>query len=448
MAQILIKNCTLINRGKKVEGASILIEGNRIGHIYHNEEELPHVEKTLDATGLICIPGVIDDQVHFRDPGLTHKGDIYTESRAALLGGVTSFMDMPNTKPQTTTPEDWVNKMAIGAEKAWTNYAFYFGATNDNTHFIKEMSKNEHVPGVKVFMGASTGNMLVDNERSLQSIFQETNGIVATHCESEEIIRKNKGKYIDMYGEDPDVKYHPDIRSREACIASSTKAINLAKESNANLHILHLSTAEEVELIKNAPTHITAEVCVHHLWFDKSDYDRLGTKIKWNPAIKETSDRDALREAVRDGVISIVATDHAPHLAEEKEGGALKAASGGPLIQYSLLMMLELVREDILSIERVVDVMCHTPADRFKVINRGYLDVGCFADITLIDPNKSWTVEKDNIASKCGWSPLEGQTFHNCVQHVFVNGVLSLEDGRIVEESKGCAMPLTFSKDQ
>lgn len=448
MAQTLIKNCTLINRGKQIKGASVLIEGDRIAHIFHSSEELPQVEKTLDATGLICIPGIIDDQVHFRDPGLTHKGDIYTESRAALLGGVTSFMDMPNTKPQTTTPEAWVDKMAIGAEKAWVNYAFYFGATNENTNLIGEMSQNERVPGVKVFMGASTGNMLVDNEKALDAIFQETNGIVATHCESEEIIRLNKDKYTQMYGEDPDVRYHPDIRSREACIASSTQAISLAEKSRANLHILHLSTAEEVELIKNASSHITGEICVHHLWFDKSDYERMGTRIKWNPAIKESADRDALRKAVRDGVISIVATDHAPHLPEEKEGGALKAASGGPLIQHSLLMMLELVREGIIPMERVVEVMCHTPADRFKVIDRGYLDEGCFADITLINPNHSWTVSKDNIESKCGWSPLEGETFHHRIEHVFVNGVLALEEGKIVEESKGCAKPLMFNKIQ
>lgn len=448
MNQTLIKNCTLINRGERIEGASILIEGQRIKKIYRSHESLPADVLLFDATGLLCIPGVIDDQVHFRDPGLTHKGDLYTESQAALRGGVTSFMDMPNTLPQTTTREAWEEKMALGKEKSWVNYSFFFGATNSNSDLVSEMCEIEYIPGVKVFLGASTGNMLVDNIDALRNIFSNTRGIVAIHSEDEEIIRKNKAHFIEKYGEDPDVRWHPAIRDREACVSSTKKAINLAKECHTRLHVLHLSTSDEVELLKQSPKHITGEVCLHHLWFDDSFYDTLGTKIKWNPAVKTKEDKLALRSAVKEGIIKVVATDHAPHLLSEKEGGCFKAASGGPLIQHSLVMMLQLAREGEWGIEKVVDAMCHAPADLFGIKDRGYLDEGAYADIVLIDPKAPWVVGADNIASKCGWSPLMGYEFQDQVKHVFLNGVLTLHNSQIVETSKGSALPLSFLKNE
>lgn len=448
MNQTLIKNCTLINRGERFEGASILIEGQRIKKIFKCDDSLPSEVQIFDATGLLCIPGVIDDQVHFRDPGLTHKGDLSTESLAALKGGVTSFMDMPNTLPQTTSREAWEEKMILGKEKSWVNYSFFFGATNTNADEVTEISSNKHVPGIKVFLGASTGNMLVDNMDALRAIFSKAQGIVAIHSEDEEIIKNNKANYQEKYGEDPDVQWHPYIRSREACVSSTTKAINLAKECHTRLHVLHLSTADEIELLKQSPEHITGEVCLHHLWFDDSSYKTLGTKIKWNPAIKTIEDREALRDAVREGIIKVVATDHAPHLPSEKEGGCLKAASGGPLVQHSLVMMLKLARDKEWSIEKVVDTMCHGPADLFGIEGRGYLDEGAFADIVLIDPNAPWVVSSDNIASKCGWSPMTGYQFQDQVKHIFLNGQLALYNTQLVEKAKGAALPLTFMKSE
>lgn len=443
MDRKLIKNCTLVNRGKRWEHASLLIEGERIKQIFKDGDPLPEANYVLDASEMICLPGIIDDQVHFRDPGLTHKGDIESESRAALLGGVTSYMDMPNTIPQTTTVEAWQEKMKSAAQKSWVNFAFYFGATNDNIEEIRSIN-SEHLPGIKIFMGASTGNMLVDNDMTLREIFSLSKGIIATHCEDEEMIRENKARFIAKYGDDPDVKWHPYIRSREACITSSKKAIALAEASGANLHILHLSTAEEIELIRQSPKHISGEICVHHLWFEEQDYECLGTRIKWNPAIKSADDREALRKAVRDGIINVIATDHAPHLPKEKEGGALTAASGGPLIQHSLVMMLELVRKGVFTLERVVEVMCHGPAERFGIRDRGYLDVGAYADIVLIRPNDPWVVSQKNIASKCGWSPLEGHKFTDRVAHVFLNGKHLLREGNINQEIPLSAQPLTF----
>ena len=447
MERKLIRGCTLINRGKRHEGASILVEGDRIAQVFERGAELPTGEdiEIIEADGKLAMPGVIDDQVHFREPGLTHKGDIATESRAALLGGVTSFMEMPNTIPQTTTLEAWVDKMARGAVRSWGNYSFYFGATNDNAAELRRMDRRQ-IPGVKVFMGSSTGNMLVDREESLRQIFSEAGTIVATHCEEESIIQQNKAHYIELEGTDPAVVWHPYIRSREACIRSSEKAIALAEELGTELHILHLSTKEEVELIRAASPHITAEICVHHLWFTSEDYPRLGTRIKWNPAIKELADREALRCAVRDGVVNVVATDHAPHTLAEKEGGALRAASGGPLAQHSLLMMLELAREGCWSPERVVEVMCHGPAERFRVIDRGYIEAGAYADILLVEATDPWQVTADSLESKCGWSPLEGATFHHRISEVLLNGRVVIRGGELQLRKEGQAMPLRFDR--
>lgn len=439
---VLIKGATIINEGKRIEHASILIDGDRISKIYKEGEDLPSGEKVVDAEGLLCLPGVIDDQVHFREPGLTHKGDIASESRAAILGGVTSFMEMPNTMPQTTTLDAWRGKMSIAAQSAYANYAFYFGATNDNCALLSQLDM-VHTPGVKVFMGASTGNMLVDNEEALKEIFGHSPLLIATHCESEEVIRRDKERVIKEVGEDPDVKWHPIIRSREACYESSLKASRLAKDADAKLHILHLSTEDELALLDESK-HITGEVCVHHLWFSDEDYDRLGTLIKWNPAIKRASDRDALRKAVRDGKLNIIATDHAPHLLSEKEGGALTAASGGPLVQHSLLMMLELAKQGHFTVERVVECMCHNPAKLFEVEQRGFIREGYYADLVLVDSNRPWMVTKDNIASKCGWSPLEGHTFESSVVSTFVNGVEVVSGGKVVEELPRAAQPLIF----
>lgn len=439
----LIKGATIINEGRRLEGASLLISGDRIAKIFSESEELPESDRVIDARGLLCIPGVIDDQVHFREPGLTHKGDISSESRAAILGGVTSYMEMPNCNPQTTTLEAWNDKMKRASECSYANYSFYFGATNDNSGLLSQLDL-ACTPGVKVFMGASTGNMLVDNDETLKDIFERSPLLIATHCESEEVIQRNKRKVIEEHGEDLGVEWHPIIRSAEACLESSSKAAQLAHESRAKLHILHLSTADELSLL-DENNGITGEVCVHHLWFTDEDYSRLGTKIKWNPAIKEREHREALRAAVADGRLNIVATDHAPHLISEKEGGALKAASGGPLVQHSLLMMLELAKQGVFTIERVVECMCHNPAILFEVEGRGFIREGYFADVVLVNPDCPWTVSKENIASKCGWSPLEGFTFHNIVVSTFVNGHEVVKEGKVVEETKGiAARPLTF----
>lgn len=439
---ILIKGATIINERQKLEHASLLIEGEEIARIYTCNDELPSADEVIEADGLLCLPGVIDDQVHFREPGLTHKGDIASESRAAILGGVTSYMEMPNTMPQTITLEAWKDKMEIAKKSSFANYAFYFGATNDNAPLLTQVDR-KFTPGVKVFMGASTGNMLVDHDDALRAIFKDSPLLIATHCESEEVIQRNKAKVIAEVGSDPDVKWHPIIRSAEACYESSLKASNLAKEAGAKLHILHLSTAKELELLDESQ-HITGEVCVHHLWFTDQDYERLGTRIKWNPAIKTLKDREALREAVRCGKLNIIATDHAPHLLPEKEGGALTAASGGPLVQHSLLMMLELADQGVFSTERVVECMCHNPANLFEVEKRGYIREGYFADLVLVDPKKPWTVTKENIASKCGWSPLEGHTFAHSVVSTFINGTEVVKDGKVVENLPKAARPLTF----
>lgn len=442
----LIHRATIINEGTSFSG-SVLLEGERIVRIF--KDEVPEAvmnscRQIIDAMGFYLIPGVIDDQVHFRDPGLTHKGDLYTESRAAVAGGVTSFMEMPNTKPQTVTLEALEQKMEVAAGKSAANFSFYLGATNDNMDQLQKFDPGK-ICGVKVFMGASTGNMLVDNETTLRRIFAEVDALIATHCEKEDIIRENSDRYRKKLGDVIPIAYHPQIRSAEACYRSSAQAIELADRYGARLHVLHLSTAREMSLFSNAPLaekKITAEVCVHHLWFSDKDYDRLGTLIKWNPAIKTEDDREALRHALQQGKLDVVATDHAPHLLSEKEGGCLQAASGGPLVQHSLQVMLELARKGVYTNEMVVEKMCHAPARLFRVKERGFIREGYYADLVLIDPIMSHTVAAENLLYKCGWSPFEGETFGCTVAKTFVNGQIVYEDGKVVDNLYG--MPLLF----
>ncbi len=433
----LIYNATIVNEGKSFVG-SVLIDGQVIKSVFDTTppHEVLNNSEVIDATGLWLLPGAIDDQVHFREPGLTHKADICTESRAAIAGGVTSFMDMPNTKPQTVTIEELDRKYELGAEKSYANYSFYMGATNDNLHELKKVDAKE-VCGVKVFMGSSTGNMLVDSRKTLQSIFAEIDMLITTHCEKEEIIRENLARYKAEFGdEDIPLKYHPLIRSAEACYRSSAEAVELADKYGTQLHILHLSTAREVGLFDVKPLaekRITGEVCVHHLWFTDEDYEKYGSRIKWNPAVKTKADRDGLLRGLLDGHLDVVATDHAPHLWSEKQGGCLKAASGGPLVQHSLLMMLELVKQGKLTKEDVVTKMSHAPAILYKVHKRGYIREGYYADMVLVNPNKSYTITKENILYKCGWSPLEGETMSNSIEKTFLNGDVAYENGNVKE---------------
>lgn len=441
---ILINKATIINEGSSFIG-SVLIEGEKISEIFRDdvpEGIFNSCNKVIDARGLYLMPGVIDDQVHFRDPGLTHKGDIYTESRAGVAGGVTSYMEMPNTIPQTITNDALFRKLEMAAEKSASNFSFYLGATNDNISELKKIDK-KYVCGVKVFMGASTGNMLVNNERALQQIFAEVDSLIATHCEKEEIIRDNVDIYKKKFGENIPIKYHPIIRSAEACYQSSAQAIELADKYGSRLHVLHLSTAREMSLLSNSPLEdkkITGEVCVHHLWFTDKDYERLGTKIKWNPAVKSVEDRNAIREALITGKLDVVATDHAPHLLSEKEGGCLQAASGGPLVQHSLQVMLELAHEGLFTKEFIVEKMCHAPAKLFGVKGRGFIRKGYYADLVLIDPYETYTVTDKNILYKCGWSPFEGETFHNSINKTFINGQIAFEDGVVSEKLFGKAL--------
>jgi dihydroorotase len=440
MSSILIKNATIINEGR-TSHSDLLIKDELIASIGSPDQiNIPLNTKIIDATGLLLIPGVIDDQVHFRDPGLTYKGDIYTESRAAVAGGITSFMDMPNTSPQTVTI-DLLNKKYLSAsENSFANYSFYLGATNNN---LDEVLKVDHsaVCGIKLFMGSSTGNMLVDNETALKELFAKTSLPIAAHCEDESIIRKNSEIYRKKYGENIPVKMHPQIRSREACFRSSSRAVNLAKEYNTRLHILHLSTADELKLFSNdlalSQKRITAEVCIHHLWFDESSYSELGTLIKWNPAIKTRFDRDALINGVNNNLIDIIATDHAPHTLAEKGNSYFKAPSGGPLVQHSLVAMLELWHKKIFNIEKIVEKMCHNPAILFNIRNRGFIREGYKADLCLINPSSPWIVSKENILYKCGWSPFEGTTFRSKVVQTIVNGTIVYDNGVINEQYRG-----------
>jgi dihydroorotase len=438
---LLIKNATIINEGKRFAG-SVLIDGELISAVIAGDE-IPvntQVDEVIDATGMWLMPGVIDDQVHFREPGLTHKADIATESMAAVAGGVTSFMEMPNTMPLTTSIEALEGKYRIGAEKSVANYAFYMGATNDNIAELRKVNPSE-VCGVKVFMGSSTGNMLVDNRETLSRIFAEIPLLIATHCEDEATIQANKARYKAQYGDDLPIQFHPLIRDAEACYKSSSFAVELATKFNARLHVLHLSTAREMDLFNNKlplkEKKITAEVCVHHLWFSDKDYERYGNRIKWNPAIKTENDRQKLIEALNEDLIDVVATDHAPHLLREKEGNCLKAASGGPLVQFSLLAMLEMAKQGKFSVEQVVRKMCHAPADLFRVQRRGFIQAGFYADLVLVNPRKTLLVTDGAVLSKCGWSPFEGTTFSHAIEKTWVNGQLAYANGKVNTAIRG-----------
>jgi len=437
----LIRNATIVNEGRTFVG-SVLIEGNQIKAVYEAGQEIAINESALeiDATGLLLFPGIIDDQVHFRDPGLTHKGDLYTESKAAVAGGVTSFFEMPNTTPKATTIEILEEKYTLASQKSFANYSFLMGVTNDNIDELKKLNPR-NVAGVKMFMGSSTGNMLVDNENTLNRVFSEIPLLIVTHCEDEQTIQQNIQHYKDLYGEDLPVKYHPLIRNAEACYKSSSYAVRLATKYNSRLHVFHLSSAMEMSLFSSdiplKEKRITSEVCVHHLWFSDKDYAKYENRIKWNPAIKSESDRLALIDAVNSNKIDVIATDHAPHLLSEKEGSCLKAASGGPLVQHSLVAMLQMVKQGYFSLEKVVEKMCHAPADLFRIEKRGYIRPGYFADLVLVDPNRSWTVDADNILYKCGWSPFEGTKFDASVLQTWVNGKLVYDNGSFDESVRG-----------
>lgn len=446
MKRTYIKNAQIVNEGKTFTG-SIVIEDDIITEVL-NAEESPTVpcEEIIDAKGCYLLPGVIDDHVHFRDPGLTHKADMQTESRAAAAGGVTSYMDMPNTNPQTTTLEALENKFKDAATKSVVNYSFYFGATNKNANVLALLDK-KHICGVKLFMGSSTGNMLVDQMETLKDIFANAGMLIATHCEDQHIISANTAAYKEKYGDDPDVKYHPEIRNEEACYQSSSLAVQLAKETGARLHIMHISTAKELTLLEDKPItekNITAEACVSHLFFCDEDYEKFGARIKCNPAIKSRSDRDALRQALTSNLIDVIGTDHAPHLLSEKQGGALKAVSGMPTLQFSLIAVMELVHQGLLSMEQLVQKMCHAPAVLYQIAKRGFIRPGYKADLVLVNPSKEWTVTKDCILSKCGWSPMEGETFHSKVEKTFVNGHLVYNNNQVDINYRGQA--LTFER--
>ncbi len=433
----LIVNAKIVNEGKVVDG-DVLISGERIEKV--GSQLSDRNARVIDAKGTFLFPGAIDDQVHFREPGLTHKGTIHSESRAAIAGGVTSFMEMPNTVPPVFTQELLEQKYAIAMRDSYANFSFFMGASNDN---LEEVLKTNltNVCGLKIFMGSSTGNLLVDNEEVLEGFFSRFPGLIATHCEDEATIRKNSEEYRHRFGEDVPIDCHPLIRSADACYKSSSFSIELAKRFGSRLHILHISTAKETALFNNsiplAQKKITSEACIHHLWFCDEDYARLGTKIKWNPAIKTSSDRKAVFDAMLDDRIDVIATDHAPHTLTEKANTYFKAPSGGPLVQHSLVAMMEFSKAGKIPIERIADKMCHNPAILFRIQDRGFIREGFFADVVLVDPNREWTVAQSNILAKCGWSPFEGTTFHSTVTHTFISGSLAYENGKIDESVRG-----------
>jgi len=441
----LIKNARIVNENN-IFLSDVLIENEIIREI-STEIKVPENIEIIDAEGKFLIPGFIDDQVHFREPGLTHKANISTESRAAVAGGITTFIEMPNTVPQATTQDLLEDKFKIAANDSYANYSFMFGGTNDN---LDELLKTDpkKVAGIKLFLGSSTGNMLVDNEAVLEKIFSSTKMIISVHCEDEATIRKNTQEFVDKYGDDIPVKYHPIIRSEKACYLSSSKAIELAKKTGARLHIFHVSTAKETELFRNdiplEEKQITAEVCIHHLWFSDKDYAEKGTHIKWNPAVKTEKDRLGLWEALLDDRIDVLATDHEPQILEEKNNVYTKAPSGGPLVQHAVTAILEKVKEGVISIEKAVEKMSHNPAKLFQIEKRGFIKEGYFADLVLIDTNKPQIVSKDNILYKCGWSPFEGTTFSSSITHTFVNGNLIYNEGVFNEKIKG--KRITFNR--
>lgn len=440
MNNYLVKNAKIVNNGTTIHGF-VLVRGGIIRAVAEGE---PQVEQDLvevvDAGGKYLIPGVIDDQVHFREPGLTHKAEIATESKAAVAGGITSYMEMPNTNPQTTTIQELEKKYARAAEVSMANYSFYLGATNDNIQEIQKLDPTRNC-GVKVFMGSSTGNMLVDNRRALEKIFAESPALIATHCEDEPTIRKNTEEHRAKYGDDIPIHLHPVIRSEEACYLSSSLAVELAKKHHSRLHILHISTARELDLFEQGTDferkRITAEVCIHHLWFHNKDYERKGPLIKWNPAVKTKHDRDSLIAALLNDKLDVIATDHAPHTIEEKQSKYFRSPSGGPMVQHALVAMLELVHRQKLSLEKVVEKMCHAPARLFQIKERGFIEPGYKADMVLVDMDQEWMVAHKNLYYKCGWSPLEGETLHSTVTHTWVNGKLVYMNGLFNEMVRG-----------
>jgi dihydroorotase len=442
----LIKNAKIVTDGRVFEG-DVLIENERIIKIDDSISVKSADVFVLDAEGKYLLPGLIDDQVHFREPGLTHKANIASESRAAIAGGITSFIEMPNTNPQTTTIEAFDNKLQIASESAYANYSFMFGGTNDNLEEIKKLDKQK-VAGLKLFLGSSTGNMLVDDLEVLEKIFKSTDLVISVHCEDEDTIRANTAKYMEEYGDDIPVKFHPVIRSEEACYISSSKAIELAKKTGARLHVFHLSTGKETELFSNKTPlkdkKITAEVCIHHLWFNDKDYDAKGTLIKWNPAVKTEKDQKQLLKALLADKIDVIATDHAPHTLDEKNNVYTKAPSGGPLVQHALPALLEMHHRDLISVEKIVEKACHNPAILFNIKDRGYIREGYYADLVLVDLNHPWTVKKDNILYKCGWSPFEGTTFKSRISHTFVNGHLAYNNFKVNDNR--FAKALTFNR--
>ena len=443
----LIKNAKIVNEGKIVNG-DILIEGEYISKIAESISPKSADVNVFDAEGQYVLPGAIDDQVHFREPGLTHKANIETESRAAIAGGITSFIEMPNTNPQTTTVEALNDKFDRASKTAWANYSFMFGGTNDNLDEILKIDKKD-VAGLKLFLGSSTGNMLVDNPEVLEKIFKSTDLLISVHCEDEATIKANLEIYKERYGDDIPVHFHPIIRSEDACYISSSKAIELAKKTGARLHVFHLSTGKETQLFDNKiplkDKKITAEVCIHHLWFSDKDYENKGTLIKWNPAVKTEKDRDQLLKALLDDKIDVIATDHAPHTFEEKSNVYTKAPSGGPLVQHALPALLEMYHDGDISIEKIVEKFCHNPAILFEIEKRGFIKEGYYADLVMVNLNNPWTVNKDNILYKCGWSPFEGTTFKSRITHTFVNGGLAYKNFKFYDTRY--AKRLTFDRD-
>jgi dihydroorotase len=440
----LLKNAQIVNEGSIIK-ADLLIEGQRISKIAPFISDA--AAQVIDLEGKFLLPGIVDDQVHFREPGLTHKGRIYTEARAAVAGGITSFMEMPNTVPQALSQELLEDKYLIGAKDSLANYSFFMGASNENLEEVLK-TDSKRVAGVKIFMGSSTGNMLVDDKEVLNSIFSKCKMLIAVHCEDEQTIRTNSAKMKAEYGEDLPIRFHPLIRNDEACYKSSSMAIELAKKHDTRLHILHISTAKETALFRNdiplKEKKITAEACIHHLWFDERSYDEKGTLIKWNPAVKSLKDKEAIWSALLDDRIDIIATDHAPHTLEEKQNTYFNAPSGGPLVQHALVAMLEFYHQGKVSLEWIVTKMCHAPAECFQLKDRGFIREGFFADLVVVDPNKPWTVTKQNILYQCAWSPFEGTVFKSSVSKTFVNGNLVYNQGVFDETTRG--MRLEFDR--
>ena len=433
MNTVLIKNAKIVNEGTIFEG-DVLIENEFIVEIAESISPKLSNCKIIDAEGSYLIPGAIDDQVHFREPGLTHKGDIASESRAAVAGGITSYIEQPNTVPNAVTQEILEEKYQIAAKTSYANYSFMMGGTNDNLEEILKINP-KNVAGLKLFLGSSTGNMLVDSTESLEKIFSNTKLLIAVHSEDETTVKENLERYKLQFGDDIPVKFHPEIRSVEACYKSTVKIIDLAKRTGARLHVFHLSTAKELDLFTNKipleEKQITAEVCIHHLWFSDEDYATKGNLIKWNPAVKSSDDRKALWEALLDDRIDVIATDHAPHTLEEKQQVYTKAPSGGPLVQHAVVAMFEANHQGKISVEKIVEKMCHNPAKIFKIENRGFIKVGFYADLVIVNPGLPWSVKKENILAKCGWSPFEGYTFKSRITHTFVNGELVYQNFKV-----------------